>query len=71
MEQNIRWTDRIYSEEQEWFGNIFDFYSRVNLKLILDLRKPFKLVDQIRIDETQQQEISGDFRKTTRETARA
>ncbi len=52
MEPNIRWTDRIYSQEPEWSGNIFDFYSRVSAKLLLDLKKPFKLVNQVRVDET-------------------
>lgn len=52
MEPNIRWTDRIYSQEPEWSGNVFDFYSRVSAKLVLDLKKPFKLVNQVRVDET-------------------
>ena len=54
MDPNIRWTDRIYSQEPEWSGNVFDFYSRVSAKLLLDLKKPFKLVDQVRVDETAQ-----------------
>ena len=54
MDPNIRWTDRIYSQESEWSGNVFDFYSRVSAKLLLDLKKPFKLVDQVRVDETPQ-----------------
>ena len=54
MDPNIRWTDRIYSQEPEWSGNVFDFYSRVSAKLLLDLKKPFKLVDQVRVDETPQ-----------------
>ena len=49
---NIRWTDRIYSQEPEWFGNVFDFFNRVSAKLVLDLKKPFKLVNQVRVDET-------------------
>ena len=52
LESNIRWTDRIHSQEPEWSGNVFDFYSRVSVKLLLDLKKPFKLVDQVRVDET-------------------
>jgi len=27
MDPNIRWTDRVYSQEPEWSGNVFDFYS--------------------------------------------
>ena len=52
MEPDIRWTDRISSQEPEWSGNVFDFYSRVSAKLLLDLKKPFKLVNQVRVDET-------------------
>ncbi|MBR1796602.1 MAG: putative DNA binding domain-containing protein [Clostridiales bacterium] len=51
---DVRWTDRIYSQEPEWSGNVFDFYSRVSAKLVLDLKKPFKLVDMVRVDETPQ-----------------
>lgn len=52
LEPNIRWTDRIYSQEPEWSGNIYDFFNRVSAKLLLDLKKPFKLVNQVRVDET-------------------
>lgn len=52
MDTNTRWTDRVYSQEPEWSGNVFDFFNRVSMKLVLDLKKPFKLVDQVRIDET-------------------
>lgn len=52
MSSDIRWTDRIYSQEPEWSGNVFDFFNRVSAKLVLDLKKPFKLVDQVRVDET-------------------
>ena len=45
MEPNIRWTDRIYSQEPEWSGNVYGFFNRVSAKLVLDLKKPFKLVD--------------------------
>lgn len=48
----IRWTDRIYSQEPEWSGNVFDFFTRVSAKLVLDLKKPFKLVNQERVDTT-------------------
>ncbi len=52
MEPDMRWTDRIYSQEPEWSGNVFDFYNRVSQKLTLDLRKPFKLVNQVRENKT-------------------
>ncbi len=47
LEPNIRWTDRIYSQEPEWSGNVYDFFNRVSAKLVLDLKKPFKLVNQV------------------------
>ncbi len=52
MSTEIRWTDRIHSQEPEWSGNVFDFFSRVSAKLLLDLKKPFKLVNQVRVEET-------------------
>ena len=33
-------------------GNMFDFFYRVSAKLTLDLKKPFKLVNMVRQDET-------------------
>ena len=48
----IRWTDRIFSQEPEWSGNVFDFFTRVSAKLELDLKNPFQLVNGIRIDRT-------------------
>ncbi len=49
---DVRWTDRIQSQSGDWSGNVFDFFTRVAAKLVLDLKKPFKLVDMVRIDET-------------------
>lgn len=49
---DVRWTDRIQSQSGDWSGNLFDFFSRVSPKLVLDLKKPFQLVDMVRIDET-------------------
>ena len=54
LDPENRWTDRIYSQEPEWSGNVFDFYNRVSQKLVLDLKKPFKLVNQVRDDNTPQ-----------------
>ncbi|MCR5117621.1 MAG: hypothetical protein K6A97_08950 [Lachnospiraceae bacterium] len=31
---------------------MYDFFNRVSAKLVLDLKKPFKLVNQVRVDET-------------------
>lgn len=49
---DVRWTDRIQSQSGDWSGNIFDFFMRVSAKLVLDLKKPFKLNNMMRIDET-------------------
>lgn len=52
MLPDVRWTDRIQSQSGDWSGNVFDFFYRVSAKLTVDLKKPFQLVDMIRIDET-------------------
>lgn len=52
LRDDVRWTDRIQSQSGEWSGNVFDFFKRVSAKLVLDLKKPFKLVNMVRIDET-------------------
>jgi len=52
LDPNVRWTDRIQSQSGDWSGNLFDFFSRVSAKLVLDLKKPFQLENMIRIDET-------------------
>ena len=40
------------SQSGDWSGNVFDFFVRVSAKLTLDLKKPFKLVNMVRQDET-------------------
>ena len=47
----IRWTDRLTLDGM-WSGNLFDFHRRVYLKLVADLKTPFQLNGDIRIDET-------------------
>ena len=49
---DVRWTDRIQSQSGDWTGNVFDFFARVAAKLVLDLKRPFKLVNMVRVDET-------------------
>ena len=49
---DVRWTDRIQSQSGDWSGNVYDFFARVSAKLVLDLKRPFKLVDMVRVDET-------------------
>lgn len=48
----MRWTDRIESQSGDWSGNVFDFFSRVSAKLLLDLKKPFRLEGIVRQDTT-------------------
>ena len=52
LSPEVRWTDRIMSQSGDWSGNVFDFFVRVSAKLTLDLKKPFKLVNMVRQDET-------------------
>ncbi|WP_086981768.1 RNA-binding domain-containing protein [Vibrio aphrogenes] len=46
-----RWIDRIYTDGS-WSGNLFDFYRKVYRKLTADLKVPFNLVGDKRIDRT-------------------
>lgn len=48
---NERWVDRIYTDGS-WSGNAFDFYRKVYRKLTADLKVPFGLVGDQRIDHT-------------------
>ena len=48
----IRWTDRIQSQSGDWSGNVYDFFSRVSVKLTMDLKRPFKTDGLYRIEET-------------------
>ena len=52
MDPSIRWTDRIQTQAGDWSGNIYDFFTRVSAKLLLDLRRPFKTDGIYRIEET-------------------
>ncbi|MGI2098777.1 RNA-binding domain-containing protein [Shewanella glacialipiscicola] len=46
-----RWIDRIYTDGS-WSGNAFDFYRKVYRKLTADLKVPFSLVGDQRVDRT-------------------
>lgn len=46
-----RWLDRV-TPDASWSGNVFDFYRRVYPRLTADLKVPFQLVDDRRVDET-------------------
>lgn len=52
LDPTIRWTDRLQSSSGDWTGNLFDFFFRVNTKLVRDLKIPFKLEGITRIDDT-------------------
>ncbi|MCY7406795.1 MAG: putative DNA binding domain-containing protein [Alkalinema sp. CAN_BIN05] len=46
-----RWVDRV-TTDGSWSGNLYDFYRRVILKLVADLKVPFKLMGTDRVDDT-------------------
>ena len=46
-----RWVDRL-TLDGNWSGNLYDFYRKVYLKLIADLKIPFQLSKDERQDET-------------------
>ena len=47
----IRWNDRI-TYDGTWENNLFNFFTKVTPKLTADLKKPFKLENSQRIDDT-------------------
>ena len=49
--REMRWVDRV-TTDGTWSGNLFDFYRLVITRLVRDLRVPFRLQGQIRIDDT-------------------
>ena len=48
----IRWTDRLASHNGDWSGNVYDFYTKVYMKIAPHLKKPFRLDGIYRIDDT-------------------
>lgn len=52
FDDNTRWTDRIVSSSGDWSGNVFDFFFKVLPKLVSDIKKPFVLDKETRIDDT-------------------
>jgi ATP-dependent DNA helicase RecG len=46
-----RWVDRV-TTDGSWSGNLYDFYRRVILKLVADLKVPFRLKGTKRVDDT-------------------
>ena len=49
--ENSRWLDRI-TTDGSWSGNLYDFYRRSINRLAQDLKVPFKLIGDRRIDDT-------------------
>lgn len=47
----IRWTDRV-TTDGAWSGNLYDFFRRVMPRLTSDLKVPFRLKDDARVDDT-------------------
>ena len=50
-QRNERWIDRIVPD-LSWSGNLFDFYARVVAKLTADLKVPFTLKDNFRVEDS-------------------
>ncbi|MHC6178538.1 RNA-binding domain-containing protein [Clostridium sp. JNZ X4-2] len=51
-EDNVRWNDRVTSQDGTWSGNIFDFYFKIINKLTEDINIPFRLKGIVRKDDT-------------------
>lgn len=50
---DTRWSDRVSSGDGDWSGNIFDFYYKIIDRLTSDVKRPFKLDENLmRIDDT-------------------
>lgn len=50
-ESQTRWLDRVVPDGS-WSGNLYDFYRKVIRKLVADLKVPFVLKGDTRIDDT-------------------
>lgn len=50
-DDRLRWTDRVFSSEGNWSGNLFDFYFLVYNKLSRDIKIPFKIDDGLIADD--------------------
>lgn len=48
---DVRWNDRI-TYDGTWENNLFNFFIKVTRKLTADLKKPFKLENETRVDDT-------------------
>lgn len=42
LSPDVRWTDRVCSGDDNWSGNIFDFFFRINQSITAGVKVPFK-----------------------------
>lgn len=47
----LRWIDRV-TTDGTWSGNVFDFYRLVSKRLFSDLKVPFRMLGEQRVDDT-------------------
>ena len=53
MSTDTRWSDRVCSSDGDWSGNVFDFYFRIMDRITADVKRPFKLDENLlRVDDT-------------------
>ncbi|MCL2662375.1 MAG: putative DNA binding domain-containing protein [Oscillospiraceae bacterium] len=50
--EELRWTDRIYTSLGDWSGNVYDFYCRVSPRVEQLAKKPYIHDGEARIDDT-------------------
>ena len=43
LSPDVRWTDRVCSGDDNWSGNIFDFFFRINQSITAGVKVPFKI----------------------------
>ena len=48
---DLRWNDRL-TYDGTWENNLFNFFTKVTRKLTAELKKPFKLENEARVDDT-------------------
>jgi len=51
LSSDMRWSDRV-TYDGTWENNLFNFFTIVTRKLTADLKKPFKLDNETRVDDT-------------------
>ncbi|MDR3245505.1 MAG: putative DNA binding domain-containing protein [Prevotellaceae bacterium] len=51
---NDRWSDRVVSNLGEWNGNIFDFFFKIASRLTADIKRPFRMRNNIQREDDPQ-----------------